>query len=136
MSASKEEKFDKMLFQALQKHSEPVPADFTDRMLRQIREAENRRILAHVVVEERLALASCIVLGVMAIVAVAAFPDIAVSFKELVGTSIDKITQTIGGHSAELSRSPIRYEWQLYAVFAGVVGFAVCSLTDLLVNDS
>jgi len=136
MSAGKEEKFDEILFQALQKHSEPVPADFTDRMLRQIDSAENKRILTRVVMEERLTLTGCVVLGIMAIVAVVVFPSIAVSFKELVGTSIDNIIQTIGGHSAELGRSPIRYEWQLYAVFAGVFGFAVCSLVDLLVSDS
>ena len=145
MSKDKEEKdirlssveaFDKMLSQALQRHSEPVPADFTDRMLRQIDSAENRRILARVVMEERLTLAGCIVLGIMAIVAVVVFPGIAVSLKELVGTSLNQITQAIGGHSAELGRSPVRYEWQLYTVFAGVFGFAVCSLVDLLVSDS
>jgi hypothetical protein len=73
MSAEKREKFDKILYQALKRHSEPVPADFAGRMLRQIREAENRRILARVVMEERLALAGCIVLGIMAIVAVVVF---------------------------------------------------------------
>jgi hypothetical protein len=127
MSADKEEKFDKILYQALKRHSEPVPADFAGRMLRQIREAENRRILARVVMEERLALAGCIVLGIMAIVAVVVFPSIAVSFKELAGTSVDKITQAIRA---------IRYEWQLYTVLAGVFGFVICSLVDLLVSDS
>jgi len=141
MSAGKEEKFDKMLFQALQKHSGPVPADFTDRMLRQIREAENRRILARVVMEERLALAGCVVLGVTAIVVVAVFPSIAVSFKELVVASIDKVAQTIEAvlrsPMDSLRRTPDSgYEWQLYMVFAGVFGFAVCSLVDLLVSDS
>jgi hypothetical protein len=127
MSAEKREKFDKILYQALKRHSEPVPADFAGRMLRQIREAENRRILARVVMEERLALAGCIVLGIMAIVAVVVFPSIAVSFKELAGTSVDKITQAIRA---------IRYEWQLYTVLAGVFGFVICSLVDLLVSDS
>ena len=142
MSKDKEEKdirlssveaFDKRLSQALQGHSEPVPADFTDRMLRQIDSAENRRILARVVMEERLTLAGCIVLGIMAIVAVVVFPGIAVSLKELVGTSLNQITQAIG---AVLHGTPDGgYEWQLYMVFAGVFGFAVCSLVDLLVSE-
>jgi hypothetical protein len=113
---------------------EAVPADFTDRMLRQIEEAENRGILARVVMEERLALAGCIVLGIMAIVAAAVFPSVAVSFKGLAETFVDKITQTIG---AVLRGTPDGgYKWQLYTVFAGVVGFAVCSFVDLLVGDS
>jgi hypothetical protein len=140
MPVDKEEKFDKMLCRALQGHSEVVPADFTDRMLRRIREAENSRILARLVMEERLTLAGCIVLGIMAIVMVSVFPGVAVSFKEwfgrltilsgvegLAGTFIDKITRTI---------EAVRYDWRSYMVFAGVFGFAVCSLVDLLVSDS
>ncbi len=127
MPVDKEGKFDKMLCRALQGHSEVVPADFTDRMLRQIEEAENRRILARLVMEERLTLAGCIVLGIMAIVMVSVFPGVAVSFKELAATSIYKITRTI---------EAVRYDWQVYMVFAGVFGFAVCSLVDLLVSDS
>jgi hypothetical protein len=104
-----------------------VPADFTGRMLRQIKEAENRRILARVIMEERLALAGCIVLGIMAIVVVVVFPGVAVSFKELAAASIYKITQTI---------EAVCYDWQLYTVLAGVFGFAVYSLAGLLVGDN
>jgi hypothetical protein len=127
MSADKEEKFDKILYQALKRRSEPVPADFAGRMLRRIREAEERRILTRVVMEERFALAGCIVLGIMTVVVVSAFPSVAISFKELAGTFIDKITRTI---------EAVRYEWQLYTVIAGVFGFVICSLADLLVSDS
>jgi hypothetical protein len=127
MPVDKEEKFDKMLSTGLKRHLEAVPADFTDRMLRQIEEAEEQKILARVVMEERLALAGCIVLGIMAIVMVSVFPGVAVSFKELAATSIYKITRTI---------EAVRYDWQVYMVFAGVVGFAVCSFVDLLVSDS
>ena len=127
-----EDKFDEVLGRALRGHTEPVPDDFTDRMLRQIKEAEERRILARVVLQERVALAGCIVLGIMAIVAVAVFPSVAVSLKELVGTSLNRITQIVGA----VRELPLRYEWQLYTVFAGVFGFAVYSLVDLLVGDS
>jgi hypothetical protein len=127
MSAHKEEKFDSMLYQALRKHSEPIPAGFTDRMLRQIREAEEQKILACVIMEERLALAGCIVLGIMAIVVMAVFPGVAVGFKELVAASIYKITRTM---------ETVRYDWQSYAVLAGVLGFAVYSLADLFVGDN
>jgi hypothetical protein len=127
MSTEKREKFDKMLSQVLKRHSETVPANFADRILRQIREAEERKILAGVVMEERLVLAGCIVLGIMAVVAVVAFPGVAASLKDLAGTSVDKISRTIG---------VVRYNWQLYMVFAGVFGFVIYSLVDLLAGDS
>ena len=129
-----EDKFDQMLGRALQKHSEPVPADFTERMLRQIKEAQEQRILARVVLQERLALAGCVVLGAAAIVAVVSFPgavaavlgSIAGSFTEQSGALIGKIPQTI---------EAVRGEWQFYAVMGAVFGFAVYSLVDLLLGD-
>jgi len=127
MSVIKKDKFDIMLSGVLQEHSEPVPADFTDRISRQIRETEEQKILARVVMEERLALTGCIALGIMAIFAVLVFPGIAVNFKELVETSVHRATQAI---------ETVRYGWYLYAVFAGIFGFAVYSLMDLLVSDS
>jgi hypothetical protein len=127
MSVIKKDKFDVMLSGALQEHSETVPADFTDRISRKIREAEERKILARVILEERLALTGCIALSIIAIVAVVFFPGIAVGFKELVETSIYKATQAL---------ETIRYGWHIYVVFAGVFGFAVYSLMDLLVGDS
>ncbi len=135
MSVDKEDKFDEMLGRALRWSLEPVPADFTDRILRQIREAEERRILARVVLQERLALAGCIVLGIIAIVVAVVFPGIATSFTKQIGgfsagclTALDKIPQAI---------EAVSNEWQLYmTVFVGVFGFAVYSLMDLLVGDS
>jgi len=127
MLVIKKDKFDVMLSGALQEHSEPVPTDFTDRISRQIREAEERKILARIVMEERLALTGCIAVGIMAIITVVVFPGIAVGFRELVETSVYKATQAI---------ETVRYGWHLYVVFAGVFGFAVYSLMDLLVGDS
>jgi hypothetical protein len=127
MSVDKEKKFDGMLSQSLKRHSEAVPADFTDRMLRQIKEAADRRILERVVLEERLALAGCILLGIMAIVVMAVFPGIAVSFKELAEGFIYRITQTIEN---------VCYDWKLYTVLVWVLGFAIYNLMDLLVGDS
>ena len=132
MTADKEDKFDEMLGRALRRHSEPVPADFSERILRRIKEAEEQKILAQVVMEERLALASCIILGIISIAATVVFPDIAASFTGQMKTFIDKITQTIGVVGIEA----IGFEWQFYMVFAGVFGLAVYTLMDLLVADS
>jgi len=129
-----DDKFDKMLGRALRSSSESVPADFTETMLRQIRQAEEQKILARVVLQERLALAGCIVFGAAAIVAVAAFPDtiaavfqsIAGNFTERGGALVDRIPQTI---------KTVQGQWQLYTVLAAMAGFAVYSLVDLLAGD-
>ncbi len=128
------DKFDKMLGRALRSSSPGVPADFTETMLRRIRQAEEQKILARVVLQERLALAGCIVFGAAAIVAVAAFPgaiaavfqNIAGSFTERGGALVDRIPQTI---------ETVQGQWQLYTVLAAMAGFAVYSLADLLAGD-
>jgi hypothetical protein len=87
-----------------------------------------------VVLQERLALAGCIVFGTAAIVAAAAFPDsiaavfqsIAGSFTERGGALVDRIPQAI---------ETVRGQWQLYTVLAAMAGFAVYSLVDLLAGD-
>lgn len=66
-----EDRFDRMLAQTLQRHSEPTPADFTERMITAVKQAEQQRILASVVLQQRLALAASILFGAVTIVAVA-----------------------------------------------------------------
>jgi hypothetical protein len=129
-----DDKFDEMLGRTLRSFSPGVPADFTETMLRRIGQAEEQKILARVVLQERLALAGCIVFGAAAIVAAAAFPDsiaavfqsIAGSFTERGGALVDRIPQTI---------ETVRGQWQLYTVLAAMAGFAVYSLVDLLAGD-
>jgi len=128
---NKDNKFDEMLGRTLRSSSQAVPADFTQRMLRQIKQAEEQKILARVVLQERLALAGCFVIGAAAIIVMAAFPDtITAVFNSIVGSFTER-----GG--ALVSRIPqsietIRDQWQLYTVFAAMAGFAVYSLVDLL----
>ena len=128
MSADKlDGQFDENLRRALQKYAEPVPADFAEKILKQIRQAEQQRILARVVLQERAALAGCIVLGVITIVLAAVFPKIAGGFIGQMVALATRIIQTIEAASSR---------WQFYTVFAGVFGFTVYSLVDLLVGDS
>ncbi len=131
---NKDDKFDRMLGRTLRSFSPSVPTDFTERMLGRIRQAEEQKILARVVLQERLALAGCIVFAAAAIVAVAAFPDtITAVFRSIVGSFtergsalVDRIPQTI---------ETVRGQWQLYTVLAAMAGFAVYSLADLLAGD-
>jgi len=131
-----DDKFDEMLGESLRRHSEPVPADFTERMLSQIEKAEQRRILARVVWQERLSLAGCVVFGILAAVGVAVFPGriagvlrgIAAGFAERGGAYIDGVSKSI-------SIEAVRSEWQLYIIFALVLGFAAYCVLDMLVGE-
>ena len=122
-----EDKFDETLRRALRGHTEPVPTDFTAGLIRQIEQAQERRILARVVLEERLALGGCIVLGIIIITAAVVFPGTAAGFTGQVKTLTDKI-----GQAVEVISSPR----QLYMVFAARFGFAVYRLVDVLASDS
>jgi len=119
--------FDKVLGQALRTHSEPVPADFTDKVLRRIRAAEERKILARVVLQERLALAGCIVSGVVAIGGAAALSSLAGSLPGQAEVFIAKISRIIEAASRD---------WQFYTVLGGLLLFAAYSFVYLCVGDT
>ena len=129
-----EDKFDEKLGRALRSYSEPVPADFTERTLRQIRHAEEQKILARVVMQERLALAGCILAGIAAVIAVVFFPgavaavfrSIAGSFTERGGALVDGIPQSI---------ETVRGQWQFYSILAILSGFGLYSLVGLFTGD-
>jgi len=126
--------FDEMLGRALRRHSEPIPADFTERVLRQARELDEKRIISRVIWQGRLALAGTILLGVAAIAGVVALPgrigailrSVGVGFTERGGALLDRFPQ---------AAVAVRNEWQLYAVLAVLLAFAVFCLLDLLVGD-
>jgi hypothetical protein len=129
-----EDRFDRMLAQALQRHSEPVPADFAERMMTAIEQAEQQRILAAVVLQQRLALAATVLFGVITIIAVVFFPAVIVGvFRTITGAVgeqtnmwLDRIPRAV---------ETVRSRWQFYTVLAAVFGFAVYSLMDLLLGD-
>lgn len=129
-----EYRFDRMLSQALQRHSEPVPAGFTAMVLRQVREAQEQRILARVVLQERLALAACITLAGLIIVFAAVFPGVAAAAFRGITTSltgqgedlIDRIPQAVKVLSGQ---------WRLCAVLGAAFCFAIYNLVELLLGD-
>lgn len=98
-----ERDFDEMLGQALRLSSEAVPADFTGRMLEQVRQLQERKILARIVLEQRLALAGCIGLFAIAVLAPMLLTDSlagvlqgkAAGFAEQCRTFLDKLPTAI-----------------------------------------
>jgi hypothetical protein len=127
MTAEKKDKFDAMLREGLKLHRETTPADFTERILMQVRKAEQQRILSRVILQKRLALAAGIVLGVGVVIAAGAFPQAA-------GEATRQLTAFWG--SVKRSAVGISYQWQLYAAFAGLFGYAAYNLWDMLIRES
>ena len=131
---NKDDKFDEMLGRTLRSSSQSVPADFTRKMLRQIRQAEEQKILARVVLQERLALAGCFALGAAAIIAIVVFPDtITAIFNSIVGSYTTQSTTVVS--RIPRSINTVRDQWQFFTVLAALAGFAVYSLIDLLTGN-
>jgi len=127
-------KFDETLERALKSHLEPVPADFTERMLSRIKEVEQRRILARLILQQRLALAGCITLLIAAIVSAVVFPDaVTAVFKSIPASLVEQEQILIYGVSQAIKA--VRSNWQFYTIFAGVFGFIVYALADLLMAN-
>jgi hypothetical protein len=122
------------LTRALQRHREPVPADFTDKVLGKLRQTQGQKILARVVLQERLALAGCVIFSCIAIWATTVFPEITeVIFRSIAkivtlqGEALaDRISQTIIGFSAD---------WQTYTILVLALGFAVYNIIELFRYD-
>jgi hypothetical protein len=130
---NKDDKFDEMLGRTLRSSSQAVPADFTLRMLSRIKQAEEKKILARVVLQERLALAGCFALGAAAIIAIAIFPDtITAVFNRIVGSFTTQSSTLV--NRVPKSINTARDQWQLYTVLVVMAGFAVYSLLGLLAS--
>jgi hypothetical protein len=118
------------LTRALQKHREPVPADFTDKVLRKLNQAQEQKILEHVVLQERLALTGCVIFSCIAIWATIFFPEIT----EVLFQSIAKIVTLQGEALAyRIQQTIIAFstDWQTYMILVGGMGLAVYSLIEL-----
>jgi len=133
-NSKNEERFDEILGVSLRRHSEVVPADFTERMLKQVREAEERRILLQVVWRERLALALTIVLGGGAVLGAVFFPGRILVMLRSIGATLAGYGGRVVGEVPQ-AMEVFGGEWQFYAVLAVVLAFAVYCLMDLLFGD-
>lgn len=129
-----EDRFDRMLGQTLHRHREPAPADFTERMMKAIERAEQQRILAGVVLQERLALAASAALGIAAIVAVVFFPSAVAGAFGSIGRGLVDQGGALAGRIPQ-ALAAIGRQWQLYAVLGAAAAVAIYSLLDLLLGD-
>jgi len=128
---NKDDKFDEMLGRTLCSSSQAAAPDFTRKMLSQIRKAEEQKILARVVLQERLALAGCFALGTAAIIAIAVFPDsITAAYNSIVRSFTAQSSAIV--NRIPRSITTVQDQWQLYTILVAMAGFVVYSLVDLL----
>lgn len=120
--------FDKMLKVALRAHTVPVPGDFADNILKQVQALDEQKILAKVVLQERLALAVCIIVPAAAVVVIFAFPQVP-------ATTWAGLKSTFYGIAKQIALMP-HHNWQFWAVLATTIGVAGYSVFDLLFADS
>ena len=71
--------FDEMLKKNLKLHREPIRKDFAQELLAKIQKAEQQKVLAKIVRQERLAFAAFILLPAGMIVVMFAFPNLAIA---------------------------------------------------------
>ncbi len=130
MSADKqqyENDFDKMLKGALRTRSGHVPGEFADNVLRRAQVLDEQKILAKVILQERLALAMCITIALAAIAAV-------VAYSQTLPTAWTGLKSLFYGIAKQIALMP-QYDGLFGIVTAGVIGFAVYSFFNLLFAD-
>ena len=119
-----ENDFDKMLKGALRARSLPVPGGFTDKVLKQIQSIDEQKMLAKVILQERLALAVCIIIPVATAVAVFAYPQIPTT----AWMGLKSVFYTIAKQVALMPH----YNWQFGLALLAVIAFAAYNVLELL----
>ena len=122
-----ENKFDAILSESLGSWQVDVPAGFIERTANRLADMQRQQILAKAVLQERLAIAGCVLLPMLAILVVWLFPAVPSFFAGLVEIFTRGICQATGflGHG-----------WQLWAGTCLAVGVLVYSLVDILAEGS
>lgn len=127
MDIEKENRFDGMLKKGLHEHEQPVPADFTMKVLRRIWQEQEKEILNRVVFQERLALAGCIFLGGTVIVLAVLFASFGSDLIKQIWDFSNKILQT---------GQAVNGRGQLYIVLLLAFTVAAYSLLEVLAGEN
>lgn len=109
-----EDAFDKMLASSLKKHIEPDRQDFAERLLRQIELKSQKKILAQIVFEERLALAGCIILPLAAVITFLFFPRITLTVSGWVENLFAISIQAV------LNYVSVIQPWYVFIIISGI----------------
>ena len=117
-----EEKFDTVLRQALLAHKEIVPDNFGPLMLQRFEDARNGKALMRAVVQEKVALMTCVLLPIAAVIVAIFSPAVMVNLTDYIGR-LDVVIE----RAVDWSNS-----WFYATVLAVAVGLAFYYLANSL----
>ena len=115
-----------MLRSSLKKHIEPNRTDFAERLLRQIELRKQKKILAQIVFEERLALSGCIILPLATVITFLFFPQITLTVSGWIQGLFTISIQTFLNYISEI---------QLWYVFIIISGIALYCIFDFVAEE-
>ncbi len=136
-----DKKLDAMLGKAMKSHSEPVPADFTRRVLAELTEKQRRAVLAQITHQERLALAAPIAVAAAAVVAIFVFPGRLAGLFKTITAGLTQQTGAVADYGKGLIDSVGQSaptgggQWQFYTALAVVLAFTLYGVASLLFGD-
>jgi hypothetical protein len=110
-----EHRFDEMLKKNLKQHREPIRQNFTQELIAKIQKAEQQKVLAKVIWQERFLLAVYILLPIAAIVVIFAYPNLAIETSRLM-TNLYLLVN--------LAVTSFVIHWQLWVCY--ILAAAVC----------
>ena len=118
------DKFDRMLRNNLREHQEPVKPDFTDKVLKQVAALQEQKILAKIVLEERVVLGGCISLFILIVTVI-------IYFGRDMLRALDLLANEIRGSMTNTS-TVYSLDWQLILVITVTMGLVLyCFYDDL-----
>ena len=117
------DRLDRTLKTALRNHKLPQRADFAENMLAKLTEQQQQKILARVILQERLALAGLILIPIAAVIMIFVFPEVLIGLSAWLGIQCEVIWQDVLT-STEL--------WQLWTVGLLAIGAAVYGIIDMM----
>jgi hypothetical protein len=114
------DKFDQMLRDSLSRHREAVRSGFTGKVLNRICKLEEQKLLARIVLQERLALACCIAMTVFLLAGIVYFGK---TIAKILADFLDNLKDTV------ITFQP---DWELILVAAVTVSLILYCFSDSL----
>ena len=120
------DKFDNNLRSALTAPLEHIRPDFADDITQRLKKRYQQKLLAKVILQERLALAGCILTPAAALLAMFTCPQLVTGLSAWMNNCLDTFSTLI---------TTEQFNWQIWTILAAVA-LAIYSLINLFLTDS
>ncbi len=117
-----EKQFDQILTDGLGQYKKTVSPDFTDKVISRLQLQTQQKLLAKVILQERLAIAGCVITSIAAIAVISFFPQVIETLSSRMARSCSSIAQTIISG---------QFEWKPLLTLTIAVVTAACGIFEL-----